>query len=271
MSNLTDFDPVSPDSPPVPLWPGGDFVDIAISASEQPDIVTSSDDYASRFQGAVGAYMLWVQEQGLFALLGQHTMGLGSTVLDVGGGHGQLALPLAKAGYTVTVAGSDASCFRRLRAQEQAASIEFEECDLLRLPFKDRQFDFVTSVRLMSHVEDWPRLVSELCRVSGRAVIIDYPIWSSLNALSLLAFPIKRKIEKNTRNYRTFFADEIRSAFAAHGFRQTCDWRQFVLPMALHRAMPRSPVARRAERVFRKAGVTRVAGNPVLARFDRMG
>lgn len=277
MSNLTDFDPVSPNPPPAPLCPGGDFkmgdriVDVATRVSEPPDIVTSSDDYASRFQGAVGDYMLGVQEQGLFALLGQHTMGLGSTVLDVGGGHGQLAPPLVRAGYAVTVAGSDASCFRRLQAQEQAASIEFVECDLLRLPFEDRQFEFVTSVRLMSHVEDWPRLVSELCRVSGRAVIIDYPIWSSLNALSLLAFPIKRKIEKNTRNYKTFFAGEIRSAFAAHGFRQTCDWRQFVLPMALHRAMPRSPFARRAERVFRKTGVTRVVGNPVLARFDRVG
>jgi ubiquinone/menaquinone biosynthesis C-methylase UbiE len=217
----------------------------------------------------VGKYLLGVQEQGLFALLGRHTMGLGSTVLDVGGGHGQLAPPLANAGYTVAVAGSDPSCGWRLQAHEQAASIEFVACDLLHLPFEDRQFDFVTSVRLMPHMEDWQGLVGELCRVSRQAVIIDYPIWSSFNALSLFTFPIKRMIEKNTRTYRTFFAGELQSAFAAHGFRQTGSYRQFVLPMALHRAMPRLQVAQRAERLLRKTGVTQLVGNPVLARFDR--
>jgi 2-polyprenyl-3-methyl-5-hydroxy-6-metoxy-1,4-benzoquinol methylase len=137
------------------------------------------------------------------------------------------------------------------------------------MPFGDRQFDVVTSVRLMSHVDDWRRLVSELCRVADKAVIIDYPVYSSVNALSLLAFPIKRLIEKNTRTYRTFFASEIRSAFAAHGFRHKRDWRQFVLPMALHRALPTPVLAQRIESMFRSAGVTRLAGNPVLARFDR--
>ena len=37
-------------------------------------------------------------------------------MLDVGGGHGQLAIPLCRAGYRVTVLGSDASCRRRLEA-----------------------------------------------------------------------------------------------------------------------------------------------------------
>lgn len=242
---------------------------LTTSASEAPDIATSSDDYASRFRGATGRYLLDVQEQGLFALLGNGLAAPGSTVLDVGGGHGQLAPPLARAGCAVTVAGSDMSCARRLEAGEQSASIDFVACDLLDMPFEDRQFDFVTSVRLMSHIEDWGRLVRELCRVSGKAVIIDYPVYSSLNALSLLAFPLKRVIEKNTRTYRTFFARELRSAFAAHGFRQTQDWRQFVLPMALHRALPRGMLVQQVESTFRAAGVTRLIGNPVLARFDR--
>lgn len=236
---------------------------------EPPDIATSSDDYASRFQGPIGKYLLDIQEQGLFALLEEYPPSPGSTVLDVGGGHAQLAPPLARAGYTVTVAGSDASCSMRLRASEQTASIDFVACDLLHLPFADRQFDIVTSVRLMSHMENWRRLVSELCRVSNQTVIIDYPVYSSLNALSLLAFPLKRRIEKNTRAYKTFFANELRSVFATHGFRQTRDWRQFVLPMALHRALPQPILGQRIEKICQAAGLTRLVGNPVLARFDR--
>jgi len=238
-------------------------------AGVPPDIATSSDDYASRFQGAVGRYLLDVQEQGVLELLAEHPPEPGSTILDVGGGHAQLAPPLAVAGYSVTVTGSDASCARRLRADERAGAIDFIACDLLSMPFDDRQFDFVASVRLMSHIMDWRRQVSELCRVADKAVIIDYPIYSSLNALSLLAFPLKRLIEKNTRTYKTFFASELRSAFAAHGFRQTRSWRQFVLPMALHRALPRTVLAQQMEKMFRSTGVTRLVGNPVLARFDR--
>ncbi|WP_243450866.1 class I SAM-dependent methyltransferase [Sphingosinicella sp. CPCC 101087] len=206
----------------------------------------------------------------MLALLATDPPDSGSTLLDVGGGHAQLAPPLAAAGYSVTVAGSDSSCARRLRADARADAVDFVACDLLSMPFDERQFDVVTSVRLMSHVEDWRRLVSELCRVADKAVIIDYPVYSSVNALSLLAFPIKRLIEKNTRTYRTFFARELRSAFAAHGFRQRRDWRQFVLPMALHRALPQPQLAQRMEKMFRSAGVTRLVGNPVLARFDRV-
>lgn len=275
MSGLTDH--ASTPAPRRPRFPCeyGDtdmnnaVAEIQSGIAEPPDIATSSDDYASRFRGSVGKYLLDVQEQGMFALLGRYPENPGSTILDVGGGHAQLAPPFAAAGYSVTVAGSDASCARRLLAHEQAASIDFVPCDLLGMPFADRQFDFVTSVRLMSHIEDWKRLVGELCRVADKAVIIDYPVYASLNALSLLAFPVKRLIEKNTRTYRTFFVSELRSAFAAHGFREAGDWRQFVLPMALHRALPRAAIAQRMEAMFRAAGVTRLAGNPVLARFDR--
>ncbi|AIT80929.1 class I SAM-dependent methyltransferase [Novosphingobium pentaromativorans] len=234
--------------------------------TDAPDIETSSDNYASRFCGEVGQYLLGVQERGLFALMGQPS---GSSVIDVGGGHAQLAPPMARAGYVVTVAGSDASCGLRLAQEQTDAPIDFVACDLKAMPFADGQFNVVTSVRLMAHIDDWQLLVSELCRVAGEAVIIDFPIYFSLNALSLLAFPLKKHIEKNTRTYRTFFGREVRKAFAEHGFRQTRSWRQFVLPMALHRAGRGSTLLQRVEELMRKAGLTRIFGNPVLVRFDR--
>ena len=57
-------------------------------ALEQPDVETSSDGYAARFAGPAGRYMLGVQEAAVRSMLAD--LPPGASVLDVGGGHGQL-------------------------------------------------------------------------------------------------------------------------------------------------------------------------------------
>lgn len=235
---------------------------------ETPDIETSSEGYASRFVGAVGHYLLLVQEQGILSLLKDDRALSGRTVLDVGGGHAQLAGSFAASGCIVSVVGSDEQCGTRLRSFHGTA-IPFYAGDLLALPFADRTFDTVTSVRLISHMENRRGLVAELCRVANRTIIIDYPTYASLNLLSLLTFPLKKFIEKNTRTYYTFSDSEIRDMFAQYGFLVTASYRQFVLPMALHRLFANSGILRGVEETLRKVGLTNLIGNPVLLRLDR--
>ena len=237
---------------------------------ETPDIETSSDGYASRFAGPAGRYMLSVQEQGVLSLLGKAPTMLGRSVLDVGGGHMQLAGPLARRGCAVTVFGSDEACAARLRAGPMAEEVRFASGDLLALPFEDRAFDAVVSVRLISHMEDWQGLVAELCRVTRHSIVIDYPTLVSLNALSLVTFPLKRAIEKNTRTYRSFRPSELTATFARHGFRPAHSIKQFVVPMAAHRLLGRTGIVRGVESGLRAVGVTRMIGNPVLLRLDRV-
>ena len=55
------------------------------------DIETASDDYASRFSGAIGKWMLKKQSDIVLDLLGNNTK---VKLLDVGGGHAKLARPL---------------------------------------------------------------------------------------------------------------------------------------------------------------------------------
>jgi 2-polyprenyl-3-methyl-5-hydroxy-6-metoxy-1,4-benzoquinol methylase len=235
---------------------------------ETPDIETSSANYASRFKGPAGAYMLDVQEKSVLALLKDGRPLPGRAVLDVGGGHAQLAGPIAGLGCDVTVIGSDASCETRLRSGANPDKINFVIGNLLDMPFADRAFDTLVSVRLISHIEDWPKLVAELCRVAGKSIVIDYPTWRSVNALSLLTFPLKKAIEKNTRTYTTFWDGAIRKAFAAHGFRPVATRNQFVMPMALHRAS--KGALKSVEEGFRAVGITRMVGNPVIIRLDRV-
>lgn len=232
---------------------------------ETPDIEASSESYAARFRGPAGRYMLGIQERGLFELMADGRPLAGRTVLDVGGGHAQLAAPLAERGCRVTVAGSDDVCAARLGGE-----IAYRTGDLLALPFAAREFDTVVSVRLISHMADWRGLVAELCRLADRSVVIDYPTLASLNILSFATFPLKHAIEKNTRTYRSFSDGAIRRAFAAHGFRPVHAFRQFAFPMGLHRLAGATGLVRGAEEALRAIGITSLIGNPVLLRLDRL-
>lgn len=236
-------------------------------ARETPDIETSSDNYASRFAGDVGRYMLAVQEEGVLSLLDGNGSLVDRTVLDVGGGHAQLTRPLLARACRVEVAGSDARCAIQLAKLQ--LDIPFYEADLTRLPIPSRAFDTVISVRLVSHMEAWPSLVAELCRIADRTVIIDYPTYNSANLLSLFMFPLKKMIEKNTRTYRSFWDRQIHQSFAMHGFYPVKEYRQFTLPMALHRFFGKTGGMQKTESWLRKIGVTRFLGNPVLLRLDR--
>jgi 2-polyprenyl-3-methyl-5-hydroxy-6-metoxy-1,4-benzoquinol methylase len=235
---------------------------------ETPDIETSSDNYASRFAGAAGEYLLSVQEAGLLQLMQDGRPLRGRLVLDMGGGHAQLISPLLAQGCKVSVAGSNVQCAERVRLKH-GDTVPFYEGNLVDMPIVDRAFDTVVSVRLISHMENWRGLVAEMCRVADKAIIIDYPTYASLNLLSLATFPLKKMIEKNTRTYRTFWDSEIRDSFAEHGFLPNCEFRQFTLPMALHRLCAKSSVVRTVEEGMRKSSITSKIGNPVLIRFDR--
>ena len=229
--------------------------------SETADIETASDDYASRFCGPVGAWMLETQERAVRTLLGPAA---GQTLLDVGGGHGQLAGPLASAGWRVTVLGSDASCSRRIEPLVAAGTVTFVAGDVLALPFPDRSFDAVVSVRLLPHCKRWPELLAELCRVARRAVIVDYPTSESLNRVAPALFGAKKRLEKNTRTFTLFTHREIDAALSGCGFRPTDRIGQFFLPMVLHRALRCRPCSAALEAICRVAGLTRRWGSPVM-------
>lgn len=235
---------------------------------EDADVETSSDAYALRFRGAVGAWFLDVQARTTLALLAPFP---GARVLDVGGGHGQLAGPLADAGHAVTVYGSDERCRARVDALVAAGRVRFASGDLMHAPFEDRSFDVALSFRLLPHVAAWPALVAELCRLAARAVVVDYPTRRSVNAFAGAFFDAKKNVERDTRPFAVFSDREVADAFAAHGFRVTARRPQFLFPMALHRAHGRGGLGRALEAVPRALRVTQALGSPVILRAERHG
>jgi 2-polyprenyl-3-methyl-5-hydroxy-6-metoxy-1,4-benzoquinol methylase len=238
------------------------------AALEHADVETSSAAYARRFAGAVGEWFLEVQARATLDLLRPWPR---ATVLDVGGGHGQLTGPLVEAGFELVVLGSDESCRARVRDWVDRGRARFQTGDLLRLPFGGESFDLVLSYRLLPHVARWRDLVGELCRVARRAVLVDYPTTRSLNAVSGALFGLKRRVEGDTRPFAVFRDAEIEDTFGSAGFRISARRPEFFLPMALHRAMGLAALSRGLEAGASWVGLTRALGSPVIARFERRG
>ena len=224
-----------------------------------PDVETSSDGYARRFAGGVGAWFLEAQARITLDLLAPWPR---ARVLDVGGGHAQLTGPLVEAGLRRDVYGSDAAAPRAC-APGRTAGARASMAGLERLAAADRAFDVVLSYRLLPHVEAWRALVAS-CAAAARAVLVDYPTRRSLNAVAGPLFEMKRGVEGNTRPFLVFADAEC----APPSSRPASSRRRAARVRAAHgppsRARPRRPVAR-ARRGRRPPGPAQsggIAGHP---------
>jgi SAM-dependent methyltransferase len=240
---------------------GGEFLETA-------DVETASEDYATRFAGPVGAWFLELQARSTLDLLG--ALGGVASVLDVGGGHAQLAPALVDEGYQVTVVGSAPTCAARLSALLAAGRCRFDVGSVIDLPYGDRSFDAALSFRLLPHVTAWRVLLQELCRVARRAVIVDYPSSRSINVLAEGLFVAKKRFEGNTRPFAQYRPAEIERAFRDGGFRVTASCAQFLWPMVLHRMIGRVGVSKALEAPGRATGLVRLLGSPVIVRAERV-
>ena len=231
---------------------------------ETADIHTSSEEYAGRFAGSSGAWMLQVQERIVLRMMRGFP---DASILDVGGGHGQLAIPLVRDGWRLTVIGSDDSCRTRIQSIIDSGHCKFVVGNLIELPFPDNCFDMALCFRLLTHCDRWPELVRELCRVARQGVIVDYPTSQSLNAIAPALFGAKKKFEKNTRTWTLFRHRQVLDEFARNGFVPAEIRKQFFIPMVIHRMLKLGAVSAGLEAICRLLGLTRLWGTPVIVRF----
>jgi ubiquinone/menaquinone biosynthesis C-methylase UbiE len=251
-----------------------DFMQMQISPTDEimadyeeiADIETASEDYAGRFSGKVGQYFLQVQSKIILDLLKTYT---NATVLEVGGGHAQVAPALIDNGYQVTVTGSADICRKRLDLFLPPDTFEYRTCDMLNLPFKDNHFDVVMAFRLLPHVGQWQQLLREMSRVAKSAVIFDYPDKRSFNFLYYLLFEAKKKIEMNTRPFALFEREEISQCLMQNGFDHFAIKPQFFVPMVIHRLLGSIRFSKATEFCFRTLGITHLFGSPIIFKAER--
>ncbi len=235
-------------------------------AYADPAMAASFD--AKRFGGPIGQLLLQDQERVLAEALGDVS---GLRILDMATGTGRAALALAGRGARVT--GIDASRemlgVARTRAAGSALPVEFVEGDAHALAYPDRSFDAVVCLRMLMHVPDWRTALSELCRVSRQRLVFDYPALRSSAALQSMWRRVAANFGSEVEAYRVFSSAEIARELDRHGFRIVSTHKQFVLPIALHKAMRSAALTRSLEGALASVGLLTIAGSPVTVAAER--
>jgi 2-polyprenyl-3-methyl-5-hydroxy-6-metoxy-1,4-benzoquinol methylase len=231
-----------------------------------PVMARTFDD--RRFGGPIGAFVASTQAQVLGEFVGAVRQG---RILDVGTGTGRAALLLARGGAVVT--GVDASEQMLQEARRQAAAegldVRLLAGDAHALEFADRSFDAVVCLRVLMHAPDWRTCIGEICRVAGQLVILDYPSTTSAAAIESLGRRALRAMGRRTEAYRVFSKRAIAAELARSGFQVRAVHRQFVLPIALHKAVGSQRFTSCIERQLERAGLLRVFGSPVTLVAER--
>ena len=231
-----------------------------------PSTARTFDD--KRFGGPIGDLVASTQAQVITDFLSPVQ---DRRILDVGTGTGRAALLLARAGAHVT--GVDASdemlAVARRRAAEHGLVVTLQRGDAHGLEFPDRSFDAVVSLRVLMHTPEWRRCVAELCRVADDLVVFDYPSTFSVAALESLGRRILASCGRRTEPYRVLAMGQLTAALRQSGFRVRDVHRQFVLPIALHKAVGSRRLTNHVEGALKKTGALRVFGSPVTLVAER--
>ena len=143
----------------------------------------------------------------------------GLEVLDVGCGGGFTCEYMAQKGARVTGVDRSAASIETARrhARDSGLPITYHAGSAERLPFADgRHFDVVTCVDVLEHVEDLPKVLSEIARVlrPGGLFLFDTinrTIKSRLVMIWLLERLLKH-IPKGTHDWHLFITPEQMSA-----------------------------------------------------------
>ena len=243
-------------------------VHYSYSMFSDPDMARTFDD--RRFGGPIGELVARTQARVLANMVGRIQ---DRRILDVGTGTGRVALLLAHGAARVTAvdASEEMLAIARRRAADELVKVRFKLGDAHHLDFADRDFDAVVGFRLLMHTPDWKLCLAEMCRVSDRLVIIDYPSAASFALFESMARRVAHAVGLRTEPYRVFTRGAIAAALDQKGYRIRSMHRQFVLPIAFHRAIGSRKFTLWSERVLDRMGLLKPFGSPVTLVAERCG
>ncbi len=245
---------------------GGDRHHYSYAHYADRDVAEGFD--ALRFSGPIGRYLLESQQALLVEAIAPPR---GRTILDVGTGTGRAAIGLAQAGAHVVGVDASAEMLRvaMRRAADASVQVPYSVADAHALPFADRSADVAVSLRVLMHAIDWRQCVAELCRVARWRVVIDFPARASFAALESAGRRLGNRLGGSFEAYRVMAERDVVAALGQHGFRVVIVRRQFVLPIALHKALGQRGLTESVERGLAAVGLSRLLGSPVTMVAER--
>lgn len=115
------------------------------------------------------------------------------SLIELGCGDGKLSISLAEKGYTVTacdISDKSISLVQKF-AKEKKVKVKAVRCDVTKMKFPDKSFDFAIANSILEHMEDETKALTEWSRIlkpGGRIIIVTplrqrhvLPLWWLLN------------------------------------------------------------------------------------------
>ena len=189
----------------------------------------------------------------------------GDRLLDVAcgtGGH----IEHLKRHYEVE--GADISPAMLDIASRRNPDVTFHLADMTHLQL-GTTFDAVICLRMLMHVPDWRKALAELCRVTRERLVIDYPALTSTAALQAVWRRAASTMGSRVEAYRVFSNSAIAREMRRSGFQIVSRHKQFVVPIALHKAVGSESFTRGLERTLAHVGLLKLAGSPVTIAAER--
>jgi len=220
-----------------------------------------------RYGGPFGQYLENLEVETFLSMIDPES----ERILDLGAGTGKLSIPLILKSKEVLSVDSSANMLRVAGLKSHKLNIEIKAIisDAHYLSFKDRTFDCVVSSRLLMHLIDWERGIKEICRVSKKELVIDFPSNLSFASLDILFKRIKRFFLPETQVYNKYSIGDVTKEIKKNGFQVVQTRKEFFIPFTLHRLFNHPKISNKIERIFRKFYITELFGNPVTIKAIR--
>ena len=222
-----------------------------------------------RFGSAIGEFIKQTQERIVFATLPDVT---DWKVIDVGAGTGRFTFAFLERGAEVTACDASQEMLKVLQSKiANGRKVETKTIDAQDLTFADRSFHCSVSFRLLMHVMDWQKALSEICRVSTDWVVFDFPAKRGFLRLTPFFHFLRKPFASNLQPYKVLSLQDIEQVLRRNNYTIVSRDDGYFLPIVIHRILHSPAFSRAAENAFAKLRLTSLFGSPVTIFARRTG
>ena len=224
---------------------------------------------ADRFGGLFGRYLHYVEVNTFISLMDSSY----DSVLDVGAGTGKLSIPSSLQYENVLAVDFSTEMIKVAieNAKKREIGLKTVVCDAQQLCFHNKTFDCVVSSRMLMHLPDWRKGIAELCRVSKKVVILDFPQLLGFSGFDSLFKRFTKHLISHNQTYETFLVNSITEEFQRNHFKVVLIKGQFFLPFTFHRWLNQPRLSVIIEKFFDTIGFIKLMGSPVIVKAIRIG
>ena len=188
------------------------------------------------------------------------------SILDIGTGTGKLLIPLQKRDRHII--GVDASYEMLSILKGICRSLWILPriciCDAHNLSFSDNTFSCVVSSRVLMHLGDWEKALTEFSRVSNNTVIVDFPPKSNFVFIVPLVRTLMNLMGRRKPLYQPIPIRRLTNQFKKLGFQVVYIKKQYFFPIWIHRFLNNPVSSQKIEKIPSAIGLTKLFGAPVI-------